>query len=259
MYELYIDDSGSPKPNPLDPTPYFALGGVLIHENDNEKIRENVGAFKNQWGISADVPLHGSEIRSRKERFKWLDTISQDERNRFFTELTQMITSCPLIVTACVISRAGYCDRYLERYSEHTWEMMKTAFVILLERTAKFAARRDSRVMVYYERSGKEEDRRINRYFRELRSSGHPFSENTAAKYDPLAANELAYRLRRIEGKTKENVILQLADLCLYPLAQVKTYPTNRAFHAMQSVGMLIDSQVPPEAVEAEGIKYSCF
>jgi len=40
-FALFIDESGSPKPNPKDNTPYFALGGVLVKrvdEQESEKI-----------------------------------------------------------------------------------------------------------------------------------------------------------------------------------------------------------------------------
>jgi hypothetical protein len=77
---------------------------------------------------------------------------------RFHQELTQMITACPFTVHACVISRSGYHQRYLELYGDNTWEMTKTAFSIVVERAAKFVAKQDGKMMVYYEKMGREED-----------------------------------------------------------------------------------------------------
>lgn len=159
----------------------------------------------------------------------------------------------------CVISRAGYFKRYADLYGAETWEMMKTAFTILLERTAKFVARHDGKVAVYYEKIGQREDKLIEGYFHHFRAYGHPFDHKNAAKYNPLPAPELQKRLSMIEGKTKKNMLLQLSDLCLYPLAHAKDRPDNRALVAMQSAQMLVDSHLPDESLVSEGIKYFCF
>lgn len=45
-----------------------------------------------------------------------------------------MIARFPIIVHGCVVSRCGYLDRFKKEYGSETWEMMKSAFSILLER-----------------------------------------------------------------------------------------------------------------------------
>ena len=92
-----------------------------------------------------------------------------------------MITSCPVTVHACVVSRFGYYQRYYEHYGDNTWEMMKTAFCILVERAVKFVGKQNGKLMIYYEKIGRKEDRSIESYFHELRTNGHPFSNETAA------------------------------------------------------------------------------
>jgi hypothetical protein len=58
----------------------------------------------------------------------------------------------------------------------------------------------------------------------------HWESPSTAAKYGPLLQEELAQRLSGIERKTKKSPELQIADLCLYPVAQAMKQPDNRAY-----------------------------
>lgn len=258
-FAIYIDDSGSPKPNPNDQAPFFAVGGILIRRADQNQVQEALESFKGRWNIPLETPLHGNEIRSKKKSFAWLGELPPSELDRFHSDLTQVITSCPMLVHACVISRTGYCNRYLEQYGAQTWNMMKTAFTILLERTAKFAVRRDGKVMIYYEKIGKTEDKLIESYFRELRTNGHPFDTGRAQKYQPLSPEELRRRLAGIEGKTKKNPIMQLSDLCLYPVSWQRKRPKNRALLAMHSARMLVDYHLPAEALESEGVKYSCF
>lgn len=256
---LFIDESGSPKPNPQDTTPYFALGGILVKRTDEVVIENAVADFKQRWNISLDTPLHGNEIRSKKKRFAWLGRLSEQDRNKFMEDLTQTITSLPIVVHACVISRAGYHERYLEKYGEDTWEMMKSAFSILIERSVKYVSTSNESIMIYYEEAGKNEDRLLKRYFKELRESGHPFNSENASKYSPLSGNEISKRLRGMEGKQKSNPILQISDLCLYPVARGKDTPSDRAYLALKEASILVDSRLNPEDVESKGIKYYCF
>ncbi|WNN89779.1 DUF3800 domain-containing protein [Gloeocapsopsis dulcis] len=65
-FALYLDDSGSPKPNPNDQCPFFGMGGVLINRGHEQIIEALVLEFKQRWNIAVDIPLHGSEIHSRK-------------------------------------------------------------------------------------------------------------------------------------------------------------------------------------------------
>ncbi len=258
-YALFIDESGSPKPNPRDQTPYFAVGGILVHRSDEMVIEALLSEFKMRWNINPDTPLHGNEIRSRKKHFSWLGECSESEQERFMEDLTATIISCPVLVHACVVSRVGYINRYLDTYGEKTWEMMKSAFSILIERAAKFANTRNGTVMIYFEKAGKKEDGLIKKYFQELRSDGLPFNAATSSRYSPMNSSQLSSLLRGIEGKPKSNPMLQLADLCLYPVARSKSEPNNRAFSAMMEANLIVDCCLEPSQVESLGVKYYCF
>ena len=258
-FALFIDESGSPKPNPKDNAPYFALGGVLVKRVDEVKIEQAVVDFKQRWKIVLDTPLHGNEIRSRKRKFAWLGKLSKQQSNNFMEDLSTTITSLPIIVHACVVSRQGYHNRYLEKYGDNTWEMMKSAFSILVERSVKFVGDLDESIMIYYEKAGKKEDRLLKQYFNEIRESGHPFDINNASKYSPLSAEQISKCLRGIEEKSKSNPILQIADLCLYPVAKGKDKPEDKAYVALKENSLLVDSRLSSEEIKSRGIKYYCF
>ena len=185
--------------------------------------------------------------------------LTEQERNDFMEDLTTIITSLPIIVHACVVSRQGYHNRYLDKYGDNTWEMMKSAFSILVERSVKFVSDKDESIMIYYEEAGKREDRLLKQYFNQIRESGHPFDSNNASKYSPLSAEQISQCLRGIEGKKKSNSILQIADLCLYPVARGKDKPDDRAYLALKENQILIDCQLRSEDIKSRGIKYYCF
>lgn len=258
-FALYLDDSGSPKPVPEDSYPFFGMGGVLINRGQEQIIETLVLEFKRRWNISVETPLHGSEIRSKKKNYKWLGNLSGVDYQQFMEDLTDTIVRCPIIVHACVVSRHGYLKRYLEKYGEDTWEMMKSAFTILVERAAKYVATQNGTLMVYFEAAGKKEDRLIKSYFNELRSQGHPFDTVRANKYSPLSADDLSSLLRGIDSKGKKNSIMQIADLCLYPIVTSKTHPNNQAFLSLIKANLLVDCKLEPSLVDNLGVKYYCF
>ena len=259
MFDLYIDESGSQKPSQKDTSPFFAMGGVIVRRADEAVIESLLEQFKERWDIERKTPLHATEIRSKKKRFAWLGNLPQQEHDRFMEDLTNTIVSCPVVVHACVISRSGYLKRYFQEYGADTWEMMRSAFSILVERAAKYAASKKGAVMVYYEKAGKTEDKLIEHYFRTLRSTGHPFDPTTANKYSPMPASQLSELLRGIEGRTKNAAELQLADLCLYPVVRSKDQSDNRAFVAMKKEKLIVDCHLEPHQVETLGVKYYCF
>jgi Protein of unknown function (DUF3800) len=258
-FALFIDDSGSPKPNLKDSSPYFALGGILVKRKDEILIKNSIDNFKQRWNIPQDYPLHGNEIRSKKRGFAWLGKLDKIESEKFMNDLTQLIVQNPIIVHACVISRSGYCQRYSEKYGEKTWEMMKSAFSILVERCAKYTFENNGKMMIYYEKMGKKEDRLIENYFEELRQKGLPFDTNKSNKYFPLSVEELNTVLSGIEGKSKNRSELQIADLCLYPVVRSKDNPENKAFIALKENNLIIDQKLDIEQVSSMGLKYYCF
>jgi len=76
ILNLYLDDSGTRHPSKKQGKKaahgydWFALGGVLVHEEYEDKARHLHAAFVEKWGVIA--PLHSSEIRSQNEGFLWL-------------------------------------------------------------------------------------------------------------------------------------------------------------------------------------------
>jgi hypothetical protein len=137
--------------------------------------------------------------------------------------------------------------------------MMKSSFSILVERAAKYVQSQGGRMMVYFEEIGKNEDRKIKNYFKDLRSQGHPFNKETASIYSPYTAQDFSTVLSGIEGKKKKNVLLQLADFCLHPIADVKAHPTNRAYAAFKNGNIIVNCHLHPDHINVMGIKYYCY
>lgn len=260
-FNLYMDDSGTRHPDhQLDTNStkadWFGLGGVLVHEDHMAACRRAYGDFCSRWPQVGDSALHSEEIRHRKKNFRWLKYESTREA-QFLTDLQGMLTTIPVLGIACIIDRRGYHHRYHPQYGTAKWSLCRTAFSICVERACKYAQQNNCRLNVFVERSDKKTDRNIRKHFDDLKTHGQPFSRNTSSKYAPLSKNVFAETLCDFRIKTKSSVLMQIADLYLYPMCQGGYNRKYRPYTALSESGHLIDSHVLDSATE--GIKYSCF
>lgn len=166
----------------------------------------------------------------------------------------------PVLGIASVIDRTGYVARYKEHYAERLWWMCKTAYCILIERAAKYAHSQGRVLRVFFEETGKLEDRALIAYHRSLKEVGMPFDTGTSSTYGSLAAKDF----RRIvmgdpKRRSKQTAMIQVADLMLYPMAKAGYDPSYRPFVQLMEAGKLIDAVLKPADRALLGIKYSCF
>ncbi len=138
--------------------------------------------------------------------------------------------------------------------------MDKTAFSILIERSAKYARSKGRRLRVFFERSGRQEDRDIVAFMKELKAEGMPFDGDNAAAYRGLEAGEFSELvLGEPKGRTKATPMLQIADLYFYPMAKAGYNADYKPYLASMRTGRLIDAILSSENRPLLGIKYSCF
>ena len=258
-FALYLDESGSQKPSPHDPSVFFAMGGVIIERGQENTIECLLNEFKTRWKIDLNTPLHSTDMRSKKKNFRFLEQCSKDELDSFYIDLHHVVSICPIIIHACVVSRQGYISHFQEIYGENTWEMMKSSFSILIERSAKYVQKQQGKLMVYYEEAGRVEDKKLKDYFKDIRLRGLPFNQSTSQKYNPCSGETLSKVLSGIEGKKKKNPVMQIADYCLHPIADVKLHPKNRAYHVFLQKKLIVDCTLDSHEIGELGVKYYCY
>jgi hypothetical protein len=263
ILNLYLDDSGTRHPSkkpgkmPAHGFDWFALGGVLVRDEDEEEARRLHAVFVGKWGVTA--PLHSSEIRSRNEGFLWLRDKSRDDQGAFYEDLYCLMRDAPVTGIACVIDRPGYNVRYAEKYTGNRWMLCKTAFSVIVERAAKFAVSQGYRLRVLPEKCNKPEDAALRAYYRELRSEGLPFDAKNSGKYAPLTKDQFAATLYDLRFKAKSSPMAQLADLYLWPVCMGGYHPGNRPYRRLLEDRKLIECLLPEADHATLGSKYSCF
>jgi hypothetical protein len=263
VINFYLDDSGTRHPDrnpgkrPSHGYDWFALGGVLVKQEDEDRARQLHAEFRAEWNI--ECPLHSSEIRGQAEGFHWLAGRTKEDQERFYEGLYQFMRQAPVIGLASVIDRPGYNHRYKDRYAEQRWSLCKTAFTIAVERAVKYAIGIGYRLRVSPERCNKPEDAALEMYYRDLKTSGMPFAVETSEKYGPLTPDQFRNTLYEFKPKYKTSPMAQLADLYLWPLCMSGYHAGNRPYQRLKSDGKLIECLVPEDVREVLGTKYSCF
>ncbi len=260
---FYIDDSGTRHPDHKAQDSHhghdwFALGGVLIDDDDIASANEQIVAFRLRWPQLGTAPLHSYEIRGRHENFAWLG-VDAKVCNQFIGELEQLLFALPVIGLACIIDRPGYNHRYRARYGRGRWSLCKTAFSVVVERAVKYSNERSHKLRIYVERCSKADDALLHGYYNTLKDSGHSFDPKTASIYNPLASVDYAATLYEFRAKAKSSKLMQIADIYLWPMCIGGYDEKNRPYSALKNAGKLIDCVLPGELVAERGIKYSCF
>jgi hypothetical protein len=74
---FYMDDSGSRHPDhPVQAAKHggdwFALGGILINEDDKARAESLIDDFRLCWPQMGKTPFHSHEIRRAQGNFSWL-------------------------------------------------------------------------------------------------------------------------------------------------------------------------------------------
>ncbi len=262
VLNLYVDDSGSRKPDRQTDSHasrnWFGLGGLLVRDDDEQTERARHEALIAKWPEIQGIPLHSVDIRNKARGFSWLRD-NAERANAFYESLTEFICGSSIVCIAAVIDRDGYRARYEPKYEPGArWLLCKTAFTILLERAAKYALSERCRLRVLVERSDKKTDRRMLSYYEDLRAKGMPFDPKSMAGYAPLDATTLGGVLYEFRKKEKTSPLMQVADLCLYPICRAR-YEPYQPFTQLLRHGRLIDTRLKREEVASRGIKYSCF
>ena len=209
LLHLYIDETGSRHPDRLAvPTKHgfdwFAIGGVLIRAEDEDRTKLDLNNFIKQWP-QIKAPLHLTDMRAEKKKFAWLGKLEVENRERFWSGYRTFLANLPVAGTACVIDRPGYVARgYGKREGDAKWLLCRSAFDIVVERSAKLAKQQGRRLKVFYEMADPVTDDRIENYFYNMKAQGLGFDPQTSAKYLPLTAVEFQHLLLDIEGKDKK-------------------------------------------------------
>jgi hypothetical protein len=265
LYHLYFDDSGSRMLNRLavdaDEYPqWFALAGLLVKEEDEAACKAAHTAFYARWP-KMTAPLHLTDMHSQSDEFRWLRSLSPTDQQAFWDDYHGVIVGLPVVGHGCVVHRPGYRDRnYGSRAGDQKWNLCRTAFNILVERSAKIAHSEGRRLRVRFEGADIKSDQLLKGYWALLKNGrGLGFNADNSAKYAPFSPDDLAATLIDLERKDKKSKLMQFADTYALAIAKGRYQPHYTTYAALNDARKLADHYVGADRAAQEGIKFYCF
>lgn len=261
-YIFYMDETGSRHPDKKSDASragrdWFALGGILIKQEDKDSIKQQHAAFCAKWNVNR--PLHLTDMQAERKGFSWLGRLPEEDRSNFWSDYKRFLSSLPVIGHACVIDRPGYVRRgYLEQHKNNRWLLCRSAFDIVVERAAKIAKKDNRRLSIVFEGDvGINET--IKGYFKNLKENGLAFDGGRSEKYKPFSQNDFSETLATIEYKGKSNALLQIADSYIYSIARSKYDPKFGLYRQLRDRRKIINFVLSNEEIPSMGVKYYCF
>lgn len=217
---VYVDESGDHNMRIIDPSyPFFVLAFCVFHKRHYcEKVIPALHRFKfNHFGHDV-VVLHEHEIRKEKNIFKFMNV---HHRNKFLTDLTDIIEKSNFILISCIIDKGRLVKRGEGNDNPYHLALgfcLETLYELIKEKNQQHAL-----THVVVECRGKREDNELELEFRRICDGANRLSK--PLPFDIIFAD-----------KKVDSPGLQLADLVARPIGMGVLRPTqeNRAFDILK-------------------------
>ena len=209
LYHFFLDESGDHGLNFIDHNfPIFILAGCLFSDYDFQKILEELDKLKVEFFGSNQVILHSREIRKCEGSFQVLFDL--DIKRRFYERLNAIISNAKFTIISVAINK----QKHIERYGRIADNPYTICLSYILERLVFCTDKINnfSKVSIVIEKRGKKEDNKLIDHYNETidRGTFHVTPERLKAKVDSFS----------MVAKRDNNIGLQVADLCAYPIAR---------------------------------------
>lgn len=209
-YFLFIDESGSPSFDQVDPGfPVFTLCGTILSNKEYELFDRSIITMKRKFWNTKNIILHSSEIAAKKGSFEIFKE-DKPKFSEFIRDMNTLITSTDFKILSTSIKK----DKYRPSKIPNIHRVYSMSLEFILERTIHFMRTTESknRLKIIIERRGAKEDKILEAEFCKLIKNGNVYwKPKEFAEFTPSI--HFRHKNENING-------LQLADLCAYPIAK---------------------------------------
>ena len=214
-YTLFVDESGDHSLNNINKDfPIFALLGMIIDEENYISLCDQINKFKLKYFNSTEVILHSRDIRKCEGVFSTLFDLKIKEG--FYSDLNLIIADSDFMLVASAILK----QKHIEQYGKLADDPYEIGLTFVLERVLfEFDFRKiNQKAEVIIESRGKKEDQILAQRYNELMYKGS--SQVSPGRFISKYNQEIIFKKKR-----ENDIGLQIADLCAYPIARHVLFP----------------------------------
>lgn len=207
-HHFFMDETGDHGLTFIDESfPIFLLAGCLFTESEYQKMIASIEALKKEFFGTTEVVLHSRDIRKCDGAFQILFDL--DIKKRFYESLNKIISEAQFTIMAVAIDK----KKHIEKYGKIADNPYTICLSYILERLIFCTdGNTNSSVAIAIERRGKKEDTQLLAHYNTILDRGtfHVTGERFKKR-----VTEFKMRLKK-----DNNIGLQIADLCAYPIAR---------------------------------------
>lgn len=208
MKILFLDESGDHNLAIIDPQyPLFVLGGIIVDKDYAEgPMTQAVQDFKRRLFDRDDIILHTADVTRNRNGFEAMKNAAF--RERFYTELNELMRSLDYKVVACAIRK----DEHIVRYGVAALDPYLLSLDVLVERFAFDVGNVSGGGLIVAERRDPTLDHELELAWLNLKIQGTHYQQAKDIEKRILAIN--------LRAKSENIVGLQLADLVVTPIGR---------------------------------------
>ena len=215
-YIAFLDETGDHGLSFIDDRfPIFLLAGCIFEESVFNSLKTTIDTFKNQFFNTSDVILHSRDIRKCDGAFQILFDLNI--KKQFYESLNTIMATTPYAIIAVSIDK----KRHIERYGKVADNPYSICLSYMLERLIFYtdSHQYQSNLSIVIEKRGKKEDELLLSHYNEIIDRG-------TVHVTPVRFKQRIEDFSMI-AKRNNNIGLQIADLCAYPIARHVLHSTE--------------------------------
>ena len=216
-YKMFLDESGDHNLANYNPTfPIFTLCGVILSEDNYERLRQRMNIIKREFWGDKKIVFHSRDIRKLQRGFEVFFDLNK--KQKFYEMVNAMIVEEEYTVISCSIQKKKFIKEF-----GRTADVYGQSLTYIIERAVFYLDAECKRheesidLEVFVEKRGKREDGSLLRYYNEILDRGTYF----------VAPDRIKAYFKRFDFSPKRDNIngLQLADLIAYPISRYNLDP----------------------------------
>lgn len=207
-YHFFLDETGDHGLGFVDKNfPLFLLAGCLFKESAYQQTSKAINELKEEFFGTTEVILHSRDIRKCDGAFQILFDL--DLKKRFYERLNGIISESDFTIIAVAIDK----EKHIKKYGKGASNPYSICLSYILERLIFCTDKNgENKVVITIEKRGKREDAQLLSHYNSMIDGGtyHVSSDRFKQRIE-----DFVMRLKR-----DNDIGLQIADLCAYPLAR---------------------------------------